>query len=227
MKSGLSQGRQNRRAGMNNGNPILLRRRAKQFVRRSNFLATGLWGQYALDVVLDIALCLAVAALLRDRQVRPPQAPLVAGQRGLPPFHVIQLADLRVKDGDAPPTAERAADVLGRYAFQFVKAGDVIDPDKLSRGDRLSNQLEGRILVGLKVKATNVFAGMNPPFTASLTGAPAERGTTTLLVRDLTVLDLQTQGDGLAAVLAVPAADQPTLAAFIGRSDLLLVADHR
>ena len=197
------------------------------FIRRSNSLVTGLWGQYALDVVLFIALCLAVAALLRDGQLLPPQAPLVASQSGIQPFHVIQLADLRVKGGDTSPTAERAADVLGRYSFQFVKAGDVIDPNKLSRGDRLSKQLEGRMLVGLKVQATSLFAGMNPPFTASLTGAPTERGTTTLLERDLIVLNLQTQGDGLAAVLAVPSADQPTLAAFIGRSNLLLVADHR
>jgi hypothetical protein len=213
---------------MENGNPILLRRRAKQFVRRSDVLVSGVWGKFWLDGVLVIALCLACAALWRDAHRSSPPTPLVVGQRGLLPFHVIQLADLRLKDqGDTPPSTERAAEVVGRYAFHFVKAGDVIAPKQLSRGDRLSNELDGRILVGLKVRATNLFAGMNPPFTASLIGAASERGTTTLLERDLIVLDLQTQGDGSVAVVAVPSADQPTLAAFIGRSDLLLVAERR
>lgn len=212
---------------MTNGNLLLLRRRTQQLVRRTDFLVTGLWGHYWLDLALLIALGLALLAMYRDAHLHPP-TPLVAGQRGLPPFHVIQLGDLRLKGhGDTPPPAERAAGAVGRYAFQFVPAGDVIDLKKLSRGDRFSTELNGRVLLGLKVKATNLFTGMNPPFTASLAGAPSERGTTTLLERDVIVLDLQKQGDGLAAVLAVPAADEPTLAAFIARSDLLLVADRR
>jgi hypothetical protein len=213
---------------MNIGDAILLRTRSKQLVRRSDFLVEGFLGKYWLDLLLFLALLLACAALWRDAHIRPPQTPLVAGERGLPPFHVIQIADLRLKgQGSTPPPVERAADVVGRYCFQFVPAGAVIDPAKLSQGDRLSNQLSGRLLVGLKVQATNLFVGMNPPFLAALTGAPAERGTAALLEREVIVLDLQTQGDGLAAVLAVSASDQPNLAAFIARNDLRLVADPR
>ncbi len=210
---------------MNNGNAIAVRGRAKLLVLSSDFLMAGFRTQYWIDVMLLAALLLAVAALRRDAHTPPP---LVAGPHGLQPFHIIQRADLLLKGhADAPPSAKEAADAVGRYSFQFVKAGDGIDARQLSQGDRLTTELKGRVLLGLKIQPTNLFAGMKPPFTASLTGAPSERATTTLFEKDVIVLDLQTQNDGVAAVLAVPAADQPTLAAFIGRSNLLLVADQR
>lgn len=213
---------------MQGGNPVLLRKRSRQLVRRSDFLTGGLLGKFWLDLLLLVMLFLVVAALWRDAHIRPPQPALVAKPGGILPFHVIQPGDLRL-DGqeNTRPPSDRAAALAGRYSFTFVCAGAVVDPKQLSSGERLTNELDARVLMQLRVRQTSLFAGVNPPFAASLAGSPTERGTTVLLEKDLFVLDLQKDGGAMAAIVAVPAADEPTLAGFLARSDLLLVAAPR
>jgi hypothetical protein len=176
-----------------------------------------------------IIAALVVAALCRDA-LHPPENPLVAKPGGIPPFHVLKLEDMRLDSKkDTPPSATRAGSLVGRYAFTYVPGGSAVDPSRLSLGPLLTTELDGRVLLQLKVQPTSLFAGMNPPFRASLAGLPTERGATVLLEKDLLVLDLHTDGNGnaMAAIVAVPAADEPTLAGFLGRSELLLEAEHR
>jgi hypothetical protein len=80
--------------------------------------------------------------------------------------------------------------------------------------------------VRLKVQLTTIFSGMHPPFRAALMVAPRERATTALLLNDLMVLDLQKEGDGLSAVVAIAPADESALASYAARSDILLIARH-
>jgi hypothetical protein len=170
-------------------------------------------------------LILVLAGLWRDAHVPVPEKRVLAKSGGLEPFHVIELADLRLTcQSDAPPSPQLAAKIVGRYSSEYLEACATIDPKSLSSGAQLSTELNNRILVRHKVQATNVFAGMHPPFKAGLMGSPRERATTALIVNDLLVLDLRKDGDGLAVVVAVPAADEPTLASFVARSDLLLVS---
>jgi hypothetical protein len=213
---------------MQGENPVLLRKRARLLGRRSDFLTGGLLGKIWLDLLLVVMLFLVVDALWRDANIHPLQPALVAKPGGILPFHVIQPGDLRL-DGqdDTSPPPDRAAALAGRYAFTFVRAGAVVDPKQLSSGERLTDELNARALMQLRVRQTSLFTGMNPPFAASLAGSPTERGTTVLLEKDLLVLDLQKDSDSMAAIVAVPSADEATLAGLLARNDLLLVAGPR
>jgi hypothetical protein len=205
-----------------------LRRDSKQLFRRSDLLIDGFWGRYWLDLLLLVAVIMAGAALLRDARTRPPQRELIANKNGLVPFHIIAREDLRLAGmGDTPPPEERTGAVVGRYSFTYLAGGAKIDTKQLSSRALSPADMKNRVLMRLKVQATTLFAGMKPPYTASLMGSPAEHGTAALLEQDLLVLDLQNDGNSMAAVLAVPRSDQPTLAAFIARTDLLLVVDGR
>jgi hypothetical protein len=173
-------------------------------------------------------LVLICLALWRDAHIPCPEKPLVAKKGGIEPFHVIGIADLRLTcESDTTPSAKRAGTMVGRYSFEYLKSCEPMDVGRLSSGDRLSGELKDRVLVRLKVQPTSLFHGMNPPFRAVVVGSPSERGTTALLENDLIVMDLQKDGDGWGAVLAVPSADEPTLVTFMSRSDLLLAAEHR
>jgi hypothetical protein len=209
-------------------NLLALRRDSRRLIRNSDLLTDGFWGRYWLDVALLIALVLVCLALLRDAHIPAAQKRLIASKNGILPFHLIEIADVRLEGmNDTLPPPERTADVVGRYPFTYVPGGAAINSNQLSSSALSPHELSDRVLVRLKVQATTLFAGMKPPFRASLMGSPSEHGTTVLLERDVIVLDLQQEGDSMAAVLAVRSADEPMLAAFIARSDLLLVVGRR
>jgi hypothetical protein len=167
---------------------------------------------------------LVLAGIWRDIHV-PAPGQAVAGKSGIAPFHIIAEADFRLscKSNDSP-SPELAGTIIGHYSSEYLKPCAPIDPKKLSSGPRLSTEINGRILVRLKVQATTIFNGMRPPFRASLMVSPRERATTALLLNDLMILDLQKDGDGLSAVIAIAPADELALASYVARSDLLLVA---
>lgn len=207
-------------------NPILVKR-ATAIFRRSDFLTNGLLGKVWLELLLVLIVLLVAAALWRDAHTNlEPQ--LVAKPGGILPFHVIQLADLRLEHQETTvPSTKGAKDLIGRYAFTYLPSGKPVNPSQLSQGARLSKELEGRVLIQLNVRPTQVFNGMKPPFRASLLASPAERGTTVLFQKDVLVLDLQPSTDGSRAVVALSASDAPGAAGFFSRTDLLLVADSR
>jgi hypothetical protein len=206
----------------------VVRQSSKDFLARSHSFLDGHLRNYALDALLLIVLVLGIAALWRDFHVSPPKAPgsaAVGRNGGLEPFHVIAPSDLLLScQSRNPPSQEIAGTIVGRYSTEYLKACAPIDATKLSSGPRLSTELNGRIVVRLKVQPTTVFTGMPPPYKAALMVSSRERGTATLFLNDIMVLDLQKDADGTSAVLAILASDESTLAAFIARSDLFLVA---
>lgn len=198
-----------------------------QVVRpRARSVLQASYRAHALDILLVAAVLLIGIAICRDFYApEKPRIPEVVVQRpgGLPPFHVIVPADLAL----AKPTANPAGvigEFNGRYSTTYIAAGGKVTEEKLSGGLRLSTELNDRFIVRLKAQATSVFSGMAPPYRAALIAAPHERGASALFLNDVLVLDLQTAGDGLAAVLALRASDEATLSAFMASSDFYLVA---
>ncbi len=198
-------------------------RRSTRFLRRSRSFTEGSLRKHGLDFLVLICTLLLLAGLWRDLHVLPP-GQVVVGKSGIGPFHVITDSDLRLscKNNDSP-APEFVGTLIGHYSLEYLKPCDSIDPKKLSSGPPLSTELNGRILVRLKVQVTTIFSGMHPPFRASLMVAPRERATTALLLNDLMVLDLQKEGDGLSIVVAIAPADATALASYVARSDLLLI----
>jgi hypothetical protein len=201
-------------------------RRSKPFLRRSHSFTEGNFRKHGLDLFVLVCVMLVLAGFWRDLHV-PTPGRAVVGESGIGPFHVIGNSDIRhsCKDND-PPDPKFAQTLVGHYSLEYLKPCDSIDPKKLSSGPPLSAELNGRILVRLKVQVTTIFSGMHPPFRAALMVSPHERATTALLLNDLMVLDLRKDGDGLSAVVAITPADESFLASYVARSDLVLVAGH-
>jgi hypothetical protein len=178
---------------------------------------------------LVVAIVFAGAAVWRDLHVaKAPEAPDVVVKRpdGLAPYHVIAPADVALNK----PSAKQASilgDVSGRYSSVYVAVDKALEKEKLSKGPRLSTELNERVIVRVKTQASNVFSGMAPPYRAALIVAPHDRGTSALFLNDVYVLDLQPDGDGLAAVLALSSSDEPTFAAFMASSDFILAVHER
>ena len=203
----------------------VVQQRSRSFLVRSRSFTRGTIRNFRFDVLLLLVLSLVVAALFRDLHVAPPPAPVLASKDGVLPFHVIASSDLRLScTSDNLPAKQMQDNFVGHYSFEFLEPCSPIVPKKLSSGKRLDKELNGRSILRLKVQPTSVFAGMHTPFKAILLVAPTERGTSSLLVNDLFVLDLQKDGDGMSAVVAVLSTEEPTLASFVGHSNLYLVA---
>jgi hypothetical protein len=201
-------------------------RRSKPFLRRSHSFTEGNFRKHGLDLFVLVCALLVLAGFWRDLHV-PTPGRAVAGKSGIGPFHVIANSDLRLSCKNDDPLAPGFAETLvGHYSLEYLKPCESIDPKKLSSGPPLSTELNGRILVRLKVQVTTVFSGMHPPFRAALMVSPRERATTALLLNDLMVLDLQKDADGLSAVVGIAPADESSLASYVARSDLVLVAGH-
>jgi len=148
----------------------------------------------------------------------------IAESEGLQPFHPITKSDIRMDTVPSDSSSLHSiTDAIGRYTTKYLPANSVLGEKQLSIGRLAPATLRGRIVIRLKVVSTNVFNGIPPPFKAGLTASPHERGAAALLLDDVLVLDLQNDGEGMSAVLAVSAADQSALASFAARSDFYLV----
>jgi hypothetical protein len=201
-------------------------RRSKRFLRRSRSFTEGSFRKHGLDFFVLFCALLLLAGLCRDLNV-PLPGRAVVGKSGIAPFHVIANSDLRLscKNNDSP-APEFARTIVGHYSAVYLKPCDPINPKKLSSGPPLSTELNERILVRLKVPVTSIFNGMHPPFRAALMISPRERATAALLLNDLMVLDLQKDGDGLSAVIAITPAEGSPLASFVARSDVILISEQ-
>ena len=167
---------------------------SKHLLRRSRYLVGGGWRKYWFDCAVFLALVLVGAGLWRDAH-EPGR--VIVKNGGLKPFHVIAPTDLRIScQSNTPPPSQLSAKIVGRYSSEYLPSCSLIDPKRLSKGAPLTNELDDRIVVRLKVQATNLFAGMHPPFKATVLAAPRERATTALLLNDVIVLDIQKDGEG-------------------------------
>jgi len=204
----------------------VVRQRSAAFLDRSHSFTDGGVLNYRLDFLIAIAVLLIFAALWRDSRVPSPPVvqKMVAKTGGLPPFHVIVREDLRLScETSDLPSPDLSAPFVGRFSNVYLNSCETIDPKKLSAGPALSNELNGRLLLTLKLQQTTLFAGVPPPFKAALMISPREHGAMDLLLKDVLVLDLQKGSSDCSAVVAIPSADESTLASFVARSDLLLV----
>lgn len=197
---------------------------SKVVVERSSVFVEGRFRKHLIDALVLIALCLVAKALWRDFRV-PSSHAVVGRSGGLEPFHVIVPSDLRLDcHSNNSPSPAATEKIVGRYSPKYLKMCAEIDPKMLSSGTRLSSEVNARMIVRLKVQPTIVFNDMHPPFKAALMISPSERATTALLLNDVIVLDLQKDGADSAAVVAVLSADESTLASFVARSEIFLVA---
>lgn len=208
--------------------PPELTARATRFQRESRTFLGGAARPYLADALILILIALVAYAVDRDWHTPSKVKFVVARSAGIQPFHPIVASDISVdcKSKTAIPSGA-PADLLGRYSPVFLKTCDSLDPAKLSANPISPNDLLGRVLIRLKAQPSSLFAGMGSPFKAGLMFAPHERGTAALFLDNVPILDVQKDGDGLSIVAAILDSDQPAVASFVARSDVLLVAAAR
>jgi hypothetical protein len=202
--------------------------RYTRFRVESGVFLGGVVRPYLLDALILILVALIAWAVNRDRHTAPKVEFVVARPSGIEPFRPIVASDLSLDcKSKNPVPAAAAAPLTGRYSPVFIKTCDPVDPARLSANPVSPSDLLGRVLIRLKAQPTSLFAGMGPPFKAGLMFAPHEHGDSPLFLDNVLILDVQTGGDGLSVVAAVLDSDQPAVASFVARSDVLLVGSTR
>ena len=149
---------------------------------------------------------------------------VVSRASGLAPFEIIRKDDVALGDVAAKSSAFTSVkDVLGRYAIQYIPKDAVLERSLLSTGAPLSNELDRRHILAVKLQPSTIVVGVRPPIIIGLLASPREKDHSAVLINEVYLLDLHPQADGISAVLAISDSDLRTLSPLISRSDLIAI----
>jgi hypothetical protein len=190
-------------------------------ITRSNFR------DHLADLCVGIAIMLVLYGVFRDRTpAKVPISPqvVISKVNGLSPFEVIKAEDVTLNGGTANSSVFTSeADVIGRYAIEYIAPATPIKRSMLNEGPKLSNELSQRRIVVLKLQPTALLATIHTPIKLDLLAAPRDKGLPTLLVHEIYILDLHSETTGISAVVALSATDFDKVAPRISNSDLFAI----
>jgi hypothetical protein len=198
----------------------MLRALAAEAKRQSESITKGKIAVHTPDLMVGIALVvLVVGAMLINRN------PQVVATRPLPPFHVINAKDVKVRfaTGEAKANAT-LAEYIGRYPTAQVASGQVLDAATVSSGPRLADELSSLRIFSAKIRPTLVLSGVKPPIKLDLFFSPHSRedqGKAQLF--SVYVLDFRSDGDNSSVVAAAAEDDAKRLLSVISQGDLIAI----
>ncbi|HEU4433325.1 MAG TPA: SAF domain-containing protein [Pyrinomonadaceae bacterium] len=181
-------------------------------------------GRYWREV-LALVIAVVLLTLLIRSAVKRRDTLVVTAAYGLPAFHVIQAGDVepvrmfRVDDSFAVEN-----DVTGRYLLQPVSPGAVLLKNQLAPA-HLKDQLKGREVLTIPVKATAISSTIRPGSTVRVLFSPRNQDAakTDLIIKDVIVLAINLQGDSSAITVALKNSDDLTKAlSLLSTSDVLI-----
>ena len=179
------------------------------------------------DICVGLAILLVLYGIFRERI--PAKAPVtaqvvVSKANGLDPYQAIGIEDVTLSSGAANPSAfTSTADVVGKYATEHIQKGTALDRSKLNSGTKLSNELDHRRIIRLKLQPTTVLVGFQTPIRLDLLAAPRDKEPPALFLHEIYIVDFHVEADGISAVVAATPTDFDKLAPLISRSDLYAV----
>lgn len=186
------------------------------------------------DHLPDMCVVLLITFLLwgifRHRSPNKAQISLVVVSKasGLAPFEVIRKEDVTLRNGAPNSSAFTSVnDVLGRYAIQYIPKDAILEGTQVSAGAQLSNEMDRRQILALKLQPSTILVGVRPPIKIGLLASPREKDHSAVFINDVYLLDFHSQADGISAVLAISDSDLKTLSPLISRSDLIAIAPSR
>jgi hypothetical protein len=160
---------------------------------------------------LPDAVILAVLVLLGWAFCSFRNSPAIKAKDVIPAFHVITAADV-VQFG-AGPDSYPLEEIVGRYPTDSIAAETVIDPSKLSRVPRLSNELDGLRILNVKLQPTPLLSGIAPPIKLDLIGQTVTKPDSgNPQIYSVYLLNSRLQPDGLWAVIGTPESAASALA---------------
>jgi hypothetical protein len=181
------------------------------------------------DLIVAVGVSLVVYALVFLN--RGPVGPVMAQQvtvtapEGLAPFRVIDKSDVEIRLGPKSASAATSVEeVLGRYVTEPLAKGAVIDKPRLNSGRRLSNELDGLRVLGVKLQTSPILVNVTLPVKVGIVPAPRTGDTGRgPKIFEVYILEARLQSDGIAAVVATSEAICAELSSFLGRADLIVV----
>jgi hypothetical protein len=177
------------------------------------------------DIIVIIVLLLLGVGVYRGCSSR---TALIA-PRGLMPFQLIAPSDIEASGPDQRSLTAVRNEVVGKYSTVRVAPGAVINLWSLSSRTLPVNALDGRRIFRLKLQPgplAETFSSLLPA-RISLMIAPKDKDVKGMLLDDIYVLDVQTQADGISAVVATTEANAQALSSFEAKSDLIIVGPVR
>jgi hypothetical protein len=174
--------------------------------QRSRSVTKSFIGDHLPDAVILAVLVLLGWAFCSFRHI-----PVVKAKDDIPAFHVITEADiLRLGAGHNSYPLE---EIVGRYPTDAIAAETVIDPSKLSRGPRLSNELDGLRILNVKLQSTPLLSGIAPPVKLDLIGSVVTKPDSgNPQIYSVYLLNSRLQPDGLWVVIGTPESAATALA---------------
>lgn len=152
---------------------------------------------------------------------------VINGDAELPPYHVIDASDIRLKEAPYEPgyfLAEK--DVIGRYALKSILQGEPLREDQLSKVHILHSDLKAHFLLSVPLQAGTVSPSIQQGSHASLLLSPSDSDMKTsapLLVKDVMVLSLKKKADTTVAVVAIPAEESEDVMPRMNTSTVFLL----
>jgi hypothetical protein len=181
------------------------------------------------DIVLITLPLIVIGLGVRARIVNRRQVPQVVVKRGavLSQFGSIDSNSLTTElRPRAPGTFASIEEIGKRYSLRQVISGELVKGDQLMTSN-LSNEMEGRQILSLLVKAGPAILGVKPPAKIRLMLSPRERTTTPATVDDVILLASAKQGDSELITIAVKSEAAKTMESLLGGSDVFVLQPIR
>jgi hypothetical protein len=202
---------------------------AKVAATQANGLTKNWFALHVADLIVTVTILSSLAYVLWVGQIRGfikhseflligPQY-VVANPNGLAPFHSINGSDVGLTDGSKPSKLDA---LMGRYANEGIPRGAVIDPAKLSSGMRPLG-FDGFAVFQVKLQPTVIFAGVNLPVKIAILVSPHMKEPKSGVTFDAYVLSIDSQKDGVSAVLAATQDDFLKIGPDLPQSELFAV----
>jgi hypothetical protein len=179
------------------------------------------------DICVAFAIVVAIYGIFRDRtpaKVAVSSQIVVSKASGLDPYQIIKADDIVLTSGNVSQSAFTSmTDVVGRYVAQHIPKGTTLERSMLNDGARLSNELDQRRLIRLKLQPSVLLAGFHPPIRLDLLASPHDKGVLALFIHEIYIVDFHIETDGISAVVATSPAEFDKLAPLISTSDLYVI----
>lgn len=192
-------------------------------LRRAKRITRSRLRDHLPDIVVALAIGLILYGVLRNRVIiRASQLLVVSKIGGLEPFQKITSQDITL--GNEVPSwlvFTSVNDVVGRYAIEYIPTGAALERSRVSAGTWLSNELDQPRILRLKLQPSTVLRGVQLPVRVDLLVLPREKHLSFVLVRTVYILDINSEADGIPAVVAISDADFNKLAPSTSRRDLI------
>lgn len=177
------------------------------------------------DIVLITLPLIIIGLAVRARFVNRRQVSQVVVRQGasLTPFSSVDPKDLTTESRARQSDTFASIEEIGkRYSLRQVTSGEFLRSDQLVTS-KLSDEMDGRQILSIPVKAGTFNSGLKPPAKIRLMLSPREKTTAPAIVDDVILLVREKQGDSESIIIAVKDDAPKIMGPLLGVSDVFVL----